>query len=329
MTEASIDALPWHTKIWDRLARGRERLPHALLMTGTAGQGKHQFARRLAAGLLCPQPVGELQPCGQCRDCHLVTQGSHPELRFLAPEEEGKAIKVDQLRGLLEGTVLGAGSAGWRVFIVDPADAMTPSAANALLKTLEEPVPGALFLLVTAQPWRLPITIRSRCQSLHFPTPERAVAEAWLGQQLPGQDAALLLSLAGGGPLQALALVDDELIQARAGFVQTVSGLLAGQADPIQVAAAWHAQGAERILSWLAGWLLDLARHGVVTEPPVLQHVDQSALLQRQSKDIDLETCLKLLGAVLERQRGLRGNLNPQLVLEEIAMRIAAVTGRA
>ena len=200
-----MTALPWHVEDWARLQARRERdaLPHALLLCGSAGLGKRVFAQRFVRGLLCAQPVGG-DACGQCRSCLLLAAGTHPDLVELTyglrkdgtPRSE---IVVDQVRDLSARLAMNSQFGGWQVACIDPADAMNPAAANALLKTLEEPSTHTLLILLADAPWRLPQTIRSRCQRVDFHPPAAEQALAWLRAE-GVDDGALALSAAGGNP---------------------------------------------------------------------------------------------------------------------------------
>lgn len=196
---------PWHREAWQRLGRRRERdaVPHALLLAGPAGLGKRDFAHRLERLLLCAEPV-DGEACGQCRACRLLEAGTHPDhvAIGLEPARSGKLRKeivVEQVRGLSARLAMASQFGGRQVATVDPADAMNPSAANALLKTLEEPTPASVILLVADAPWRLPATIRSRCQRIDFRLPSWDDALQWL-QQTGVAQAETALQAAGGNP---------------------------------------------------------------------------------------------------------------------------------
>ena len=217
---------PWNQPILDSFARGAERLPHAILLHGMRGVGKLALAERLAQRLLCEQPEDARRPCGSCDACRWYLAGNHPDFRRLEPEalsgqseadeEEGggevpsrrqkKAstqIRVEQVRGFADFLNLGSHRGRRRVVLVHPAEDMNPNAANALLKSLEEPPPAVLFLLVSHQPARLPATIRSRCVAVAVRVPVREIALRWLaGQKV--RDAERWLAFAGGAPLRAL-----------------------------------------------------------------------------------------------------------------------------
>ena len=198
---------PWQLDDWQRLQRLRAQWPHALLLYGQAGIGKLQFARHLAQGMLCEAPTANGEPCGQCAACNWFVQGNHPDYRALLPEalageavgaapagadekadgEEGKKtrtlskeIKIEQVRALLDFCGVGAHRGGARVVLVYPAEALNAASANALLKTLEEPPAGVVFLLVSARVDRLLPTIISRCRQWPMSTPSPDEARAWL-----------------------------------------------------------------------------------------------------------------------------------------------------
>lgn len=187
MIQRSAD-LPWlqasFESLIDRFSQGR--LPHALLLEGRSGIGEHEFADLLAQRLVCSEAGGRFDPCGHCKQCELVGAGFHPDIRTYRPEDS-RYIKVDQVRSLGEFAVASPQVAKRKVIIVDSADQLNINAANALLKTLEEPnADVTLVMLLEAGKPLLP-TLRSRCQSLNLPTPELEVATEWLLQALARQ----------------------------------------------------------------------------------------------------------------------------------------------
>jgi DNA polymerase III subunit delta' len=212
---------PWNEPLFESLKARTERFPHALLIHGARGTGKLALAERLAQLLLCEAPAGK--PCGACEGCRWFLAGSHPDFRRVEPEalarepavepEEGDApakkgkpsteIKVEQVRELAGFLNLRSHRGRMRVAIVHPAEDMNANSANALLKGLEEPPAGAVFLLVSHRPARLLPTIRSRCVAVPVPIPARETALEWLSSQ-GAQNPARWLAYAGGAPLLAL-----------------------------------------------------------------------------------------------------------------------------
>jgi len=216
---------------WRRLTRLLERLPHALLLHGPAGVGKLALAERFAQLLLCEGRGGATEPCGKCDGCRWFASGNHPDVRLVEPEalaryaelpedeEEGERprrkskpsleIKIEQVRALADFVYVGSHRGGRRVAILHPADDLNLPAANALLKSLEEPPPAAVFLLVSHRPARLPATVRSRCVPVPIPVPPAAGAARWLGAQ-GVRDPERWLSYCGGAPRLALELASGE-----------------------------------------------------------------------------------------------------------------------
>lgn len=172
------------------------RLPHAVLIGGEKGLGRHTLARILAAGAVC---AGEAPPCGECRECRLTGQGTHPDISIIEPD--GAAIKVEQIRVLRQAAFVLPNQAARRVFLIDGADKMNDAAANALLKVLEEPPATAMFILLAERPSALLETILSRCVCFTLSAPEPEAAAAYLLRREPGREAADIraAAVAAGG----------------------------------------------------------------------------------------------------------------------------------
>ncbi len=274
--------LPWQGLQWDQLMQRRaaNRLPHALLCSGPAGLGKRRFTERLAQALLCEAPLPDGSPCEACRACRLFAAGSHPDYVRVEPTEEGKSIKIDQIREVV--TFLGYTSQlrGYKIALLAPAERMNSNAANSLLKTLEEPPANSLLLLLTTAPAQLPATLRSRCQNLVFRTPPVEEALAWLTPRVAG-DPALLLSLSGGAPLAAQAYAEPGRLARRQALFEGYQAVVAGQADPVRMAEQWSKNDMTENLRWLIGWHMDMIRLKMTRDPPRLLNPDWRAALQR------------------------------------------------
>ncbi len=236
---------PWQMPAWQLLSEARRSgtLAHAWLLHGNPGAGRSEFAREFANCLLCEAPVDD-RACRRCRSCLAGGAEHHPDLLLVAPEEGKKDIGIAQIRDLTEFLGLGSFAGQGRVAIIDRAERLTMAAANALLKTLEEPAEKAWLLLGTAHPGSLLATIRSRCRLLPLPGPDHETAAAWLGehpaieQHGARQRLHELLEIHGGQPLSCLA----ELGSGKAsGFIelrQLLIGLLQGGATVRQAAEA-------------------------------------------------------------------------------------------
>lgn len=191
------------------VARERlDRLPHALLISGLSGTGKRVLARWFAEGLHCHASTAG-SACGTCPSCAQHRVHAHIDYRELAPEKA--VIKVDEVRELLLWLQLSAPAGRWRIALLDGADTLNHSAANSLLKTLEEPADRALLILVADQPARLPATVRSRCQQVHISAQDPELTRTWVAQAAEVDEATAdrLLARAAGAPLRAVALADS------------------------------------------------------------------------------------------------------------------------
>jgi DNA polymerase-3 subunit delta' len=313
--------LPWLVSTFADLQqrRAQGRLAHALMFVGPAGIGKHQLAERFAQSLLCAQPHADGQPCGHCHACSLYAAGTHPDLFRLSPEEDSKNIRIDQIRALIEGMSLSSHYGRHKVVILNPADAMNIAAANALLKTLEEPPADTILLLVTDRPSFLPATIRSRCPTLRLALPARDEAQAWLATQLGNpEEAAVLLALAGGAPLAALDLADEQLAR-RQEMLNGWQQLASGKADPVKLAADWVKPGLRLPITWIYGWVADMIRLRNGGENQ-LTNQDAKAALQNLAEELDLTLLYGLLDRVTETIKLANSQVNPQTLMEGILL---------
>lgn len=239
----------------DALDRGR--LHHAWMLTGPEGLGKATFAYRVARRLLGARPDttrGLLGSDPADRASRLIEQGAHPDLLVLERKTEGgktrKSISVEEARGLPAFFAKSPSMAAWRVAIIDAADDLNISSANALLKTLEEPPERGVLLLVTHSPAKLLVTIRSRCRRLAFrPWPSDEVSgllERRLG--LPPGDARALALMAGGSPGRALQLAEQGALEIDATARAVVLGDAPDEAEMLRFADGLRgAEGQERL----------------------------------------------------------------------------------
>ena len=215
---------PWLGDHWSffmqRLANNK--LAHALLIEGPAGIGKTKLASAMVARLLCRED--QPQACGQCRSCKLLEGLAHPDCFDLFPDEDSEVIKVDQVRALIAKLNLTTSISERKVAYIHPAEAMNSAAANALLKCLEEPAGDTVLILVSDDPGRLPVTIRSRCQAISIKQPDPLVVLNWLEQNHgnPPEQVEVALQAAGGSPLRAANFLDSPGVEA---FAQVRMGL--------------------------------------------------------------------------------------------------------
>ena len=317
---------PWQTQQWQQLwqVKMENRLPHALLFTGVEGVGKAVFAEHFVRSLLCPKAATQGDACHQCHACRLVTGNTHPNVLRIIPEKEGQSIKIDQIREVTEFVSQSSLQGDYRIVIVNPANAMNANAANALLKTLEEPASGAILILISHQAARLPATILSRCQKINFTAPASALAQQWLSEQLPavGAKAALLLRLAQGGPLTALRLAQDEALALREELYQSLLLLSAKKMGPLKLAASLQSSEPLTIIDFLLSWITDLLRLQLTGASEDIVNLDYQAALAElkpvsMQKNVNFMRHLQLL-----RKQLCEGiNFNKQLMLESLFIR--------
>ncbi len=325
-----------HKQTWERLQSQRERLPHALLLIGQRGLGKFALAQAFAKALLCEQPREGGLACDRCLACNWFDQGNHPDFRLLQPQalvedadaEEGKKkasqqITIDQVRGLDDFLNVGTHRAGLKIVVVNPADAMNRSTANALLKTLEEPASGTLFLMVSNEPLRLLPTIRSRCQVVPVNVPPATVSEAALAADGLEQ-AGRWLALAGGSP----GLASELAASGRGGWLDILTRCLAanGDLDPIA-----HAAELEKVIKESKGklalksvvdamqkWLVDLALAS--NGQPARYFLPQQATISGLADMIPPARIVRAYRLLLTRRREAEQPLNARLFLEGLFM---------
>ncbi len=321
-----IESLPWHERQWQRIDAMRQsaRLPHALMLRGGRGVGKGEFASRLSSVLLCE---ADAKPCGKCRGCRLMASGNHPDFLAVSPAEDKLTIGIEQIRALIEHVWLTTQYGGYKVVVVSPAELMTRPAANTLLKTLEEPPGAAIFILVAHESGLLPATIRSRCQMLEFPLPPASRALPWLDSRLPPESPAKsLLRLADGAPFGALEIAEEGGAEARSELFRDLTALVTEGADPVAVAYSWRGKAVPETGRWLTTLTMDLIRLKTGENPGLLTHEDLRQAMQPVARRLDLIRLFALLDVCLELRWlcARQTSFNPQLLLEDVAIRFAA-----
>jgi len=250
--DAISTPLPWQRDTWENLIglAEKNRLPHALLISGEEGCGRRRFATALSRYLLCKTPV-QGSNCGQCKNCVLSQSEGHSDWRWVAPIGKARGVGIDQIRDVIRFSAQTSALGQFKIVVIHPADGMTLAAANAFLKCLEEPAMDTLILLVTRSPAGVPATIRSRCQHVRLHTPSFDDALSWLAI-LSGDEelAQRALVAAKGRPLPAdRLLTDDGALQAAEAQHRQMSGVFAGKGDQTEVASMLSSMDAEAAVS--------------------------------------------------------------------------------
>jgi len=322
-----MNELPWHKPEFERLIAAKSRLPHALLFRGPKGIGKLAFARALASVLLCETPVPDGRACGTCSACTWLEADGHPDYRQVEPasagdgeQEEGEkkekkaVIAVDQIRALGDFVHVSSHRGGPKVVVIQPVEALNPNAANALLKSLEEPPPGIQFLLVTHRPHQLLPTIKSRCQQIGLSVPDPGAAIAWLAEH-GVRDAALALAHVGDAPLLALELNGTEYWGARAAFLRH---LTAREIDVLAAGEAVRDCPIPHVVAWMQKWSYDLAHFGALGR--VRYNPDYAEAIARAAGAADALAALRFHREMVTLQRLANHPLNARLFIEQVLL---------
>lgn len=322
------DLLPWQTASTSELLSRRGTLPHALLVTGPRGIGKRTYALNVARALLCESPRPDGLACGRCPSCHYVAAAQHPDLMLVqrleieedADEKKKDPYGVDRIRELTEWATLTSHRGGAKAAIVYPAESLNVSAANALLKTLEEPPPDTYLLLVSHQPGRIAATLRSRCGLVAAPRPSPNEARQWLQAQ-GVENPAAVLAQAGGAPLRALEMADTAWQEERGVW-------LAALAKPLSlpsVALATRLEAGQReerkdrlglAIDWLLAWTADLARAAAGAAP--LRNPDFADALRALAGTVAPVALFRYHRLLLRHRALVAHPLQPRLVAESL-----------
>ena len=320
---------PWHEQAWKEFeaALGRDRLSHAYLVEGPQGLGKLHLAFRMAARVLgAPWPAA---------DPPLPLP--HPDLLWITLEtdDEGKQKKqigIQQVRDACAELAMTSHGGGWKVAVIWPAEQLNPHSANALLKTLEEPSPQTLLLLVRSRLDTLPATIASRCQRIRIAPPAPEDAVSWLEARGGKKDWGRLLALAGGAPLMALLLAEENMLELDAGCRKDLLGIMSQRQEPLEVAAAWARHPLPVTLRWLDVWTAELVRLKAAGEDPGLEG-EKLRALQKALERIPLQRLFRYRDEIRSAMIRSDGAFNPQMMIESLllpwAEGLSSVTGDA
>ncbi|MFT5574460.1 MAG: DNA polymerase-3 subunit delta' [Cryomorphaceae bacterium] len=327
---------PWNQELWQHLTLEPERSNHALLFNGDAGLGKKDLAMALAHFVMTET---------HSQSATLFSAGSHPDLHVIMPEAQiqenlvgsfarryiephaGKkprqTITIDQIRKLSAALVTHPHIAGTRVIVIYAAETMNRSAANALLKSLEEPPQNTLFLMVSDELSKLAKTIRSRCSLLNFKAPDFDSARAWLALQgiLPEDEIDNHLAMANNHPLRALSLYESNYLQSLKSVFTDVNGLWTQRSEATQVARNWQSIGASVSVDILQKLSTDLLRASLSDNPKTVFFPVQRSWIMSISKKLSKERLLDVIDELVYAKKMLATTVDQQLVLETLSIK--------
>lgn len=307
---------PWQAKPWANLSQAAStgRLPHALLLSGRAGLGKSQFALEFVRFLLCEAKL-DATPCGRCRGCILYVAKNHPDYLHIAPEEEGKAIVIDQIRGLNEFFTLKSHYQGAKVAVIDPAEAMNRAGANALLKILEEPPAGGCVILVANRFEALLPTIRSRCQRIMMDKFDSAIAQDWLRQQAPAEAAEQLNTMLTRGsraPLSALRDLASKLHETEQLVIRLMTQVAEKELHGLEAAGKFAAGDVHKLVDLMVWAVYELlaAQHGMAAPGVPAGATQGIAALHSLQNQLNSKALHRFLDLAFEVKGLIAGNSN-------------------
>lgn len=295
------------------------------MICGEAGVGKAELAGAIAHLLVCERPgLDKAEPCGECKQCQLVSAGSHPDIRRFAPEKKSRVIKVDQIRALSGFAVVSPQVARRKVIIVDRADLLNISAGNALLKTLEEPSSDVMLLLLQETGRPVLPTLRSRCQQLVIPTPLPDVADQWLLAQIDqyhsdrrftADQRQQALRLARYAPMQALAYLLDDFLSERAEALAQFRGFMKGSVSLSDATRPFKALGLSSTLWLMELWASDMARLAAGGDG---SDAEAAEMLRYLASANPAHRAHRLLDSIYQSRAATVNNASPELEIERL-----------
>jgi len=318
----------------------RKRVPHALLFAGDEGIGKKLAAVNFAKALNCKE-VGvrdqgsedreldsefqtPIDACDQCPSCKKINSGNHPDVSVIAPEGDGGQITVSAIRALEETLSFKPFEGQWKVAIIDDADRLNQSAANAFLHTLEEPTPQSVLILVSSRPEVLLPTIRSRCQKINFLTLPVHAMSNYLRENISelSDEQSTLLSLLSGGRIGTA--LDENLIAQRDRSYEILRLLLGrGEED------VWEDRDdIEQWFEWGQLWMRDIAVFKATGQTELLINADRAEEIHALARGATIQDILKLARELYALRRQLFFNLNKQVTMNYTSLLLRKRLGK-
>ena len=329
MSKESFPPFPWQNTNWSKLVSqfNENRLSHAYLLTGTAGIGKFEFALKFARYLICSFP-GSNRACGACKHCHLSASLNHPDIQIVTPEDNDSVIKIDQVRNLANFYSKTSHAGTLKIAIINHVHRLNPSAANALLKTLEEPAGSSILFLCTNLPGQLKSTISSRCQKFPMGEASRKQTLEWLEDNMSAPfDSASLEGLPQTRPLYVKELVESGTLETQQEFIKGFLKLLNREASIQSVLSDAQTLGLSNSISFLMNFFSKAIVAYMSNQTANRNSIESIFIQMLQESPIDRrELAVRLINfydEVAAAQKDLSGsnNLNAQLIVESLIWR--------
>ncbi|EPF74299.1 AAA family ATPase [Acinetobacter rudis] len=317
---------PWQQTLWATLTERFPNIGHGLLFYGKSGCGKHAFVEAFVAWVLCNNKQAQ-SACGQCSSCVWLKSDTHPNYVYVSTDEDNKKhnakIKIEKIRELLpfvQQTV-----DGWRVIVIDPAEALNIASSNALLKTLEEPGERVMIILMAEHFLKLPATIRSRMQHFALDRIDSKIAHEYLLTQISTeqqQHVDLLLGLSNQMPLKAVELLNSAWFVQRQSFVQDWQKLVVNKNMPMLLATKWNKElntvDFLQMFEYLLADILALKMQQWVKN----SDIDLSVLAEQYS----LENLFTLYDQLIQAKLLLQQNVQSNLIIDELFVTLMNVS---
>lgn len=323
--EIPSQVYPWQQQVWQTLTSRFPSLGHGLLFYGKPGCGKESFAQHFLSWVLCLHKQSN-GPCGECASCQWIKSDTHPNYVHISTDEENKKqnakIKIEKIRDLLP-FVQQTGE-GWRVVVIEPAEALNMASANALLKTLEEPGERVVIILLADHYLKLPATIRSRLQHFALDRLSSEQLQEYLQQHLQDVSAErlqLLSQLANQMPLRAIELAQSEWIQQRQDFIQDWQKLVQQKNQPMTLSSKWtKLLNFTDFIQMFEYLLCDLI---CVKLQQNIKNIDLDfSVLQNQ---YSLEILFDLYAEIQQGKRFVEQNVQTNLILDQLFIKLMNV----
>jgi DNA polymerase-3 subunit delta' len=302
----------------------RKRVPHAMLLWGPEGTGKLSLAWSYAAALNCTGRGESVSPCGSCASCHAVATRNHPDVRLTEPD--GQHIKIDQIRDVIEAVSYRSYTGGWKVWILRHADRMRDEAANSLLRILEDPPAGTVFLLTAENLYSMLPTVVSRCRLVRFsPVSQGEIESLLIDRRGVSPEKARLLSVLCGGSVGAAldACSDQSLEDERVALIRSIRDLRARPLWEVLDASAQIGDRdkrafLDRSLRILECWYRDLLVYRTTRGQDSIANLDMLDQIRSDAKNCSVADLLTRLRGISEARKQLAANANAGLVMDNL-----------